>query len=62
MFVGEVIESDNLGAPRMTSSGRVIATTWKYGKNTYYRTVKGNDGRIERGQIVGGRTQPIDYI
>lgn len=54
---------EGLGALlKYTSSGRVIGSTWRYGKGTYYKTVRGSDGRIERGQIVGSGTKVIDYV
>jgi hypothetical protein len=55
-------EEEELGAlPKFTASGRAIATTWKYGRGVYYKTVKDKDGRVERGQIIGGTTKVIDY-
>jgi len=51
-----------IGLSGYTSSGRKIARTWRYGRNKYYVTIRGGDGRVESGQFVGGgATRVIDY-
>jgi hypothetical protein len=63
MYMRGGLMGEGLGALlKYTSSGRVIGSTWRYGKGTYYKTIRGSDGRIERGQIVGSGTQVIDYV
>lgn len=62
MSVGLFGDSGMGALPRTTSSGRTIATTWRYGKGTYYRTVRDSKGIVERGQFIGKGTSPIDYV